>query len=494
MNLKIILDNDRGKDEGSMREEHKNDHEATNDITTSYSFEPPKALKRTQSGELKPLIHANPENFFIFSKNGTLYPLDHDLDFDLDEIEPIAQGGESKIYAALFQFTNKQDEIEQRRCIFRSMGVVKKTDHSSSIEELITSSKMSSDDCGLLKHMGNVVHRNERFAVFPFCELFLKKIMTELPAKKENNPFLYQAIVLHIFTGILKSLKYMHEQGYAHRDLKPDNIAYYRGKIVFLDFGVSTKLNAKTAYAGTPGYTHPYCSLDENFSSAPNNDIYAAGQILKEMLGTMPELLRRINMKDPSVSSMGGVHNEHEKKYQAALDKEARVKAAFDKILEIDPTVKRGHRGVPDIVSDNNLDFEQKLEKIAILMTNLLPDHQPSVDAIYNACEDLKQQLEATLPSTLSQEELDQGIMDFYEQLSEKGPFPEAFSPRKLSIGSMERVSSFSVSFFSTSQRSYLSNMPSPSNIDKQKGLDNQKEKTDVDLSDSWLMPDSIQP
>lgn len=483
------------------REEHNMGRAAPDNDADQAQFEPPPALRRTLTGELRPYIQANPENLFVCSKNGALYPLDPDL--DIDDAEPIGEGGESKIYAALFQFTNKHDDIEQRRCVLRSNGKATNADRSSTIEELVTSSKMSSNECGLLKPMGNIVHQGERYTVFPFCELFLEKIIAALPALKARDPLLYSAIVLHILTGIVESLKFMHEQGYAHRDLKPANIAYYRGEVIFLDFGISCKLNADMRFAGTAGYVHPYCTVDSHFSSTEKNDTYAIGQILKEMLGRKPELVRMIEEKDPAIAQgIISVHKIHEEKYNAALDKEERKNAAWEEFLKIDPTAKRAHRTLSDIITDDTYTFEEKLMKIGISMSSLLPTYQPSVDEVYEACLALKPQIEAALSSTKTQAVLDQEIMDFYDNLSDPGPFPEAFSPRKKSANpitpmedSMRRVSSFSVAFFSGSgskSRNSLSSsknpstLPSPTNLNKPEPDD---DKLDEKLGDSWLMP-----
>jgi len=62
--------------------------------------------------------------------------------------------------------------------------------------------------------------------------------------------------VKRLARGLLLGLKHMHECGYAHRDIKADNILLQNaeGDPVIIDFGL---VNDQNLQSGTPDYTAP---------------------------------------------------------------------------------------------------------------------------------------------------------------------------------------------------------------------------------------------
>ena len=85
----------------------------------------------------------------------------------------------------------------------------------------------------------------------------------------------------------------MHERGYAHRDLKLDNILMDAAskKVMIIDFGFSLQANEETkltSYCGTPHYMDPDLVKKQPYSG-PAADIWAAGVILFIILvGKLP--------------------------------------------------------------------------------------------------------------------------------------------------------------------------------------------------------------
>lgn len=99
--------------------------------------------------------------------------------------------------------------------------------------------------------------------------------------------------------GLLGALAALHDRGWLHRDIKPDNIVLRAdGRPVVLDLGLACRADGDSNLAvGTPRYKDPLVYVEERWT--PANDVYAAFLVLWELLtglhpfaGTTPDLER----------------------------------------------------------------------------------------------------------------------------------------------------------------------------------------------------------
>lgn len=94
-------------------------------------------------------------------------------------------------------------------------------------------------------------------------------------------------ITLEILTGLEK----LHEKGFVHRDIKPDNILITNGSHCLADFGISREVKSHskaTSTAGTLEYMPPE-AFAKNASITKQTDIWAVGVILQKLLtGKLP--------------------------------------------------------------------------------------------------------------------------------------------------------------------------------------------------------------
>ena len=100
-------------------------------------------------------------------------------------------------------------------------------------------------------------------------------------------------------TGLLNALVALHDGGWLHRDVKPDNIVLRAdGRPVLLDLGLACRVAGDDNLAvGTPRYKDPLVYAEERWT--PGNDVYAAFLVLWEVLtglhpfaATTPDLER----------------------------------------------------------------------------------------------------------------------------------------------------------------------------------------------------------
>lgn len=103
----------------------------------------------------------------------------------------------------------------------------------------------------------------------------------DLIRQQQITPLQALKILKEVSTG----LEYVHNHGYLHCDLKPDNILFRaNGHAVITDFGIARELpDEKThSVAGTPYYMSPEQAQGHKLEKT--SDIYSLGVVLYEML------------------------------------------------------------------------------------------------------------------------------------------------------------------------------------------------------------------
>lgn len=101
---------------------------------------------------------------------------------------------------------------------------------------------------------------------------------------------------VHIFLDVARALRYAHQHGLIHRDIKPDNVLIdNRGRVRIADLGLARAMledeasGATTEHgAGTPVYMAPEQARNAR-DADPRSDLYALGCMLHHMLtGKLP--------------------------------------------------------------------------------------------------------------------------------------------------------------------------------------------------------------
>src|SRR5580658_2464276 len=97
---------------------------------------------------------------------------------------------------------------------------------------------------------------------------------------------------------VAKALSAVHRAGLLHRDIKAENVMREEGgRILLMDFGLSSLESHAATFSGTPNYMAP--ELFQNGKSSVASDIYAMGVLLYYLLaGEYPARLSGLTARD----------------------------------------------------------------------------------------------------------------------------------------------------------------------------------------------------
>lgn len=203
-------------------------------------------------------------------------------------------------------------------------------------------------------HHPNVVHMFDFFKEGSFYYIVLEYVdgmaLDKLLKKREK---LSSPITMLILRDTCNALKYAHEKGIIHRDIKPGNILISRhGEVKLADFGIASSekesdsnsdLTQQGSALGTPAYMPP-----EQFSDSKTvdqrADIYSLGIMLYEMvIGKKPF---------PGNFSPETLAQIHKGKYESPKKLDKNIDPTILRLIKkmIQPNPKRRFQNVDKII------------------------------------------------------------------------------------------------------------------------------------------------
>lgn len=356
-----------------------------------------ETLKRTSSAVFGQQVKSGVRKLYVVDPDGGKTLLDEDL--DLFDFHPLGRGQQGRVYAVVSD--------DNRRCVLKQLaGKQPKGAEPFSAHRKATEKHDTSTEYNVVKLIEVIEHDGDTFALLPYCGLFLDGLQKQLPNLIRSNPQHHEAIILHVMSDLLRAIEYMHSNGFAHGDIKPENIAYYRGHWCLIDLDCAVQIGSEVGeFAGSPHYVHPACFSDRNQRAQPGNDIYALGQVLKMLL-------------NPSISldNVDGSLSEAAKQKTELYESEKAIYEARKKL-----SAQTGDGAIRSLreVFDEGVSIRDKLSIIADRMTSAVPAMQPSVAELRDCFEQLKNELlSKTKCDTLESE-----LHGFYDALKSSGFF-----------------------------------------------------------------------
>ncbi|TAF12193.1 MAG: CHASE2 domain-containing protein [Nostocales cyanobacterium] len=212
-------------------------------------------------------------------------------------IKVLGAGGFSETYIA-----EDIQRPEHPQCVVKQLKPV-----TTKPESLALARRLFSAEAKTLEKLGTHHQIPQLLAYFEEDEEFylIQEYILGHPLGKEliSGKSMSESLVIYLLKDLLTILRFVHENGVIHRDIKPNNIIRRHSdwKLVLIDFGavkeVSTQImdnlesTAFTIGIGTKGY-----APNEQCFGRPryNSDIYAIGMIgIKALTGISPHELER---------------------------------------------------------------------------------------------------------------------------------------------------------------------------------------------------------
>lgn len=237
---------------------------------------------------------------FVVNKNGHEVLLDDDL--NLNQITPLGGGSQGDIFAAKVMFRNNDGELETRHCVLkkithdfrakmraRNSSLESESHHESDEKQSAFQAHLDASESDETSTQHNSIKliklikraNNEELALLPYCDLFLNSAV-----KKINQSEKYETVkiplALHVLNDVCNALISLHlDKELVHRDIKPDNIGFYRGHWCLIDFDCAKKLGAHvSSYSGTVNYSHPSAIYNSENTTNPATDLFALGETI----------------------------------------------------------------------------------------------------------------------------------------------------------------------------------------------------------------------
>ncbi|CEO97927.1 Protein kinase domain-containing protein [Plasmodiophora brassicae] len=203
--------------------------------------------------------------------------------FMSDGLKEIGNGAFGKVFKTIDMVTGKP-------------AIVKMTEVTDDAANEVVIMKHVPDHQNIIGFLDSAIDVNEKFGMLIAMEYAPNGALDDkLPRGRKNICGWSDKQAREYFVQILTGVEFLHKNGVAHLDLKPDNIMLGRdGRVKIIDFGLAVKHDGNLidpTNKGTADYRPPEAlSKKKVLTSGEKFDVWSLGTILYQMLaGQMPE-------------------------------------------------------------------------------------------------------------------------------------------------------------------------------------------------------------
>ena len=142
---------------------------------------------------------------------------------------------------------------------------------------------------------------------------------------KEKNGSMSEVFLRKVFPDLLQGVKCIHDNGYLHLDIKPQNILIRQGGLpLLLDFGAVQPYPyngaRKPGTVSSPGFS-PIEQYSDTAELGPWSDVYAVGATMRMCLdGNLPPSAKARTEKDKLMPAVKCFRHKYSKETLATID------------------------------------------------------------------------------------------------------------------------------------------------------------------------------
>ncbi len=142
---------------------------------------------------------------------------------------------------------------------------------------------------------------------------------------KEKNGSMSEVFLRTVFPDLLRGVKCIHDNGYLHLDIKPQNILIRQGGLpLLLDFGAVQpypyKGSRKPGMVSSPGFS-PIEQYNDHAELGPWSDVYAVGATMRMCLdGNLPPSAKSRAEKDKLIPAIKCFRHKYTTGILATID------------------------------------------------------------------------------------------------------------------------------------------------------------------------------
>ncbi|KAL7172184.1 hypothetical protein ACSBR2_031807 [Camellia fascicularis] len=177
-------------------------------------------------------------------------------------------------------------------------------------------------------------------------QLFIQMELCDHSLSIRRSKLFTEVEVLEILHQIAKALKFIHERGIAHLDVKPENIYVKNGVYKLGDFGCATLLDKSLPIEEGDARYMPQEILNDNYDHLDKVDIFSLGAAIYELIrgSALPESgPLSLNLREGKLPLLPGHSVQFHNLLKAMMDPEPVRRPSANELVDY-PIFDRGQR------------------------------------------------------------------------------------------------------------------------------------------------------
>ncbi|KAL3517463.1 hypothetical protein ACH5RR_020052 [Cinchona calisaya] len=251
---------------------------------------------------------------------------------DFHEIEKIGDGNFSRVFKVLKRIDGCMYAVKHS-----TRQLHKDTERRKALMEIQALAALGSHE-NIVGYYSSWFENEKLYIQMELCD-------HSLSINKFSNLFT-EADVLEAMHQIAKALQFIHEQGIAHLDVKPDNIYVKNGVYKLGDFGCATRLDRSLPIEEGDARYMPQEILNENYDCLDKVDIFSMGITIYELVrgSSLPESgTQLLNLREGKLPLMPGHSMQFQNLLKVMMDPDPTRRPSARELLE-NPIFERARK------------------------------------------------------------------------------------------------------------------------------------------------------